>query len=272
MNWQNLTMELERIDDPKEHYQYALTEFKAARRRASVTVKNDLSARGIPNAFAAGRMSIDLGGFGRQLKGNFALPPEALVTLCNSLLLKSVTQVLFDEKGETKLPRALSAALEPLEHEDDAIRNRVVKYAQALRAEAARSQHLAQEAPLNDLLRDRVTELAQDMDVIPFNICGVNAEPSVRASIRNLIDRDNFCCSLNTLLYIAACSNTTIDALIAPNPVPFTAIRYYSRRRGKVIYNKVIRKLAELYYSLDEEYRCRLLIYLLDRRWEVKAS
>jgi hypothetical protein len=187
-------------------------------------------------------------------------------------MLKSVTQVLFDDKGETRLPRALSAALEPLEREDDATRNRVVKYSQELRAEAARSQHLAKELPFNELLRDRITELAQDADVIPFNVCGANAEPAVRASIRNLTDRDNFCCSLNALLYIAACNNTAIDALIAPNPVPFTMIRYHNKRRGSVIYNKEIRKLAELYYGLDEAYRRRLLVYLLGRSWETEAS
>lgn len=272
MYWEKLTMELNQINDPKEHYRFALDEFKAARQRASLTVKNDLSAREISNVFAAGRMGIDVGGFGRQLKGNFALPPESLVTLCNDLLLKSVTQVMFGDRGETKLTRSLSVALEPLENEDDATRNRIVKYAQALRSEAARSQHLAQEMPFNDLLRDRILEIAQDMDVVPFNICGLNAEPAVRASIRNLIDRDNFCCSLNTLLYIAACNNTTIDALIAPNPVPFTMIRYYNKRRGRVIYNKEIRKLAELYYGLDEAYRRRLLVYLLNRSWEAKAS
>ena len=272
MNWENLTMELERIEDPKERYQFALAEFKAARQRASLTVKNDLSAREISNVFAAGRMGVDAGGFGRQLKGNFALPLEALVKLSNDLLLKSVTQVMFGDKGETKLSRVLSVALEPLENEDDATRNRIVKYAQALRSEAARSQHLAQEEPFNDLLRDRITELAQDMDVVTFNICGADAEPAVRTSIRNLIDRDNFCCSLNTLLYIAACNNTALDYLIAPNPVSFTVIRYYTKRRGRVIYNKEIRKLAELYYGFDEEYRRRLLVYLLGRRWEVKAS
>lgn len=272
MKWEEFVTELNRIDDQKDRYRYALEVCKEARMHASTTVKNDLSSRKITNLFAAEHMGIDLGGFGRQLKGNFAIPPEALVKLCYNLLNKSVTQVLFDDKGESLLPRSLSAALSQLEDEDDATRARIVKDAQSLRTEAVRLRHLETEVPFNDILRKRISEIAEDRDVLPANVCGERAVPAIRASINNLIIRSDFICALNSLLFIAACNQTTIDALIASNPMTYTAIRYYKSPRGKVAVNRDIRKLASIYYELDETYRRRFLVYLLNRRWESKVS
>ena len=268
MSWDAFLDELTRIDDQKERYRYALAVCKEAREHASVTVKNDLSGRKMTRLFAAEQMGIDLGGFGRQLKGNFAIPPDALVRLCYNLLNKSVTQVLFDDKGETLLPRSLSTALSSLEGEDDATRGKLVKHAQALRAEAVRTQHLETEVPLNVLLRRRISELAEDRDVLPIHVCGERAEPAIRASIGNLFARTDFSCALNSLLYIAACNETTPDALIAPNPVTYTAIRYYKSPRGQSVHNRDIRRLAGIYYDLDEDYRRRLLVDFINRRWE----
>lgn len=272
MNWEEFVIDLNGIDDQKERYLYALEVCKEARMRASITVKNELSGRKITNLFAAEQMGIDLGGFGRQLKGNFAIPPEALVKLCYNLLNKSVTQVLFDDRGESLLPRSLSAALSQLEEEDDVTRARIVKDVQSLRTEAVRTRHLETEVPFNDFLRKRVYEIAEDRDVLPINICGERAEPAIRASIRNLMTRPDFTCALNTLLFIAASNKTTIDALIAPNPVTYTAIRYYKSPRGKAVFNRDIRKLASVFYELDETYRRRFLVYLINRRWEFEAS
>lgn len=272
MSWEEFLNELNCIDNQKERYRRALDLCKAARKHACSNVKDELSSRQITKLFAAERMGIDPGGFGRQLKGNFAIPPEALLKLCYNLLNKSVTQIMFDDKGKTRLPRALSAALSPLEDEDNATRGRIVKYAQSLRTEAVRSQHLAPEVPLNVLLRSRINEIAEDRDVLPIHICGERAEPAVCASIRNLFGKDDFCCTLNSLLYIAACNRTTIDALIAPNPVTYTAICFYKSTGEKTVYNKNIRKLAGIYYELDEEYRRRLLVYSMNRHWVQSAA
>lgn len=253
------------IPDPSERYATALGMFSAARKSAGREIAQSLKDKGLSAALVSDAIGVDAGGFSKRLHGEFTLPPSSLVMLCYTVLGKSVNEVLLGFPGVTMLPRCLSAGLMQLPRKGTGPKVNALKYALELR-DVDRAEHrLSRDTPFSQLLRERVQQLADDKGVYPPDICGADAPPTVKGVIKKCIDQDNYVGLINQQLYIAVTNNTTIDGIIAANPVDYTRIALYGS--DDIIGDKMLRQIAAIYYDLCAESRAQLVVYLLNQHW-----
>lgn len=261
---------IRKIEDPEERYNTALRIFEDARAEASKEISAELDSKGIPRMVAANIAGVDVGGFTKRLQGQFTLPPLAITKLCYNCLKKSAHMVFAGEEGVTMLPRTLSLALNSLKGKKASARNAALLYSLSLFEKNTREAALNDELTFPQLLRSRLTEIAEDKGIYTIGLAGTDAPSSLKLCIRKCFEHENYSGRLNTLFYIACIGNhTSLDGLIAPNPVAFTQLCYYTENyeNREIITDKTIRRIVSIYYDLNNENRNRLLIYLFNEHW-----
>lgn len=264
--------EIKAIENPAARYKVAKEAFKVERDQASARVRDILSAQALGVNSVAQTLGLDAGGFSRRLQKGFTVPCNSATHLCYSFLSRPVHEILLGLNAEVALPRDLSYIISyMMDPKYKGLAEQLVVDLQETYT-TARANHEIYTPDLStqecrDVIKARLTELANDRFVIPQLLCGEKVDKTIRTTLTLCLDEQEDSLPLfSTILFIALETEMPVDYFICPMYANLCDVRLHDSEPGDIIKNKsilvYIRKFLQLHFKLQQEVLQKALIKL----------
>lgn len=220
------------VEDPNERQRLVKKETDRRRRELSLHFDSMLKEQGMDSATLAHNYGLEYCTVYANYRGRpFTLPLMNLGQILNEVFGVSVQMFLLGLPQPVELPRSVMAMAEHLSRLQGRDRQNLVKLAGRLHEQDRIAGTDAGSLTTAQLLRERVTEYADEHMLRPVDVCGLPGNSSVymRRFLCELTQSDALDYSeirLGTLLAIALSTGTAVDYFLSPNYLPYAELRH----------------------------------------------
>lgn len=244
--------------DPVLRHDIAAAQIDSARWKVGQRIAAELKEKGVRKIKVAEVCGCHPSQLTRALSGQFMMPPDSLVILCNRFLFRTVHETMFGAPMVTQLPKHLSLLARELTSAKADVRSELHSRCQEILMGSKTAANISRPDDAVSVLKERVIEFADDRYCFVTNAPGRRYVSQLSMAVRKLTllrdDGKNHIGSLLFFMQMAIELGTSLDYLMVRNYARFGDVSYQNKRGGySEVNNRKVKEIIEMLLDMPEE-------------------